>query len=726
MKRKLLSILVANAFVASPVAFAAEGLTWTGSASLGYRYTNENASDPSKLNEYRDLDDAVLNTFDFRARSDSYYFNGFLENLGSDDIFLDLKGGKYGSFKYQIYNNELRHNFGSGPGARSPYSGIGGPTLTATFPSLNPNTWNSFDHSYERRDTGAMVEFSFNSPWYFRAEGNEVARKGINVFASSQGTSPGNGFVDLPAPIDYKTGNFSVEGGYQGKNEHFAVNLLYSKFSNDNSVVNFSNGFFASLNPANRDTHFLPPENEMWRISANGNVRKLPGNSTLAGRFTYQKLTNDILIQPTMLGANTAVLPATPANTGSFPATNPSTPLYNGEIKKTTFGLSFASQPARELDTRLYYNYAKEDNNSTHITFTPSAANPNSGLACSGGPCTPEPFGYTKHNAGVEAGYRINRENKLTGIYDYYDVDRDRIDFTGNTDNKFSVEWKNSSLDELTGRVKYQYLSRRSDYALISTSELVVANPTEFYVRRFDLANVDQNMFKIVLDASPAQFVDLGFEAIYKKNDYKDTQLGRTDDKRQEYYASISFGDPKSFRVMLFGDIEFVEYNSVHRIGATTLANADPAAPPSGAPNSSIYTWNAKNEDKSWQVGLGADWLPMDRLKLNASLIWAKTEGTTEFNAQPGTIINPPFFYPINNFDNTTRKSLSLKGTYRIDRNWEVTGGYAYERYKYSDIGYDNTTYVAGTGTGASYTTGQFAFQPYSANIFYVYGTYKF
>ena len=177
---------------------------------------------------------------------------------------------------------------------------------------------------------------------------------------------------------------------------------------------------------------------------------------------------------------------------------------------------------------------------------------------------------------------------------------------------------------------------------------------------------------------------------------------------------------------MIFADVEFLQYDSTHRVGGTTLANSNPAAPPVGSP-STIYTWKAENKDKSWQVGLGADWLPLERLTLNASLIWAKTEGTTEFSAQPGTVLVPPFFYPIGNFDNTTRVALNLKGTYKFDRNWSVTGGYAYERYKYSDIGYDGTRYVVPPlTTSASYVTGQYSFQPYRANIFFLLGTYKF
>ena len=651
MRPKLISILVASLLVASPVALAAEagGMMWTGEASLGLRQTNDAALDNSKLNEYRDLGSTVpLTMFDAKGRGDNYYLNLFGENLGRDDMFLDLRGGKYRVFKYQLYDNELRHNFGSGLGALSPYAGIGGTTLTAVFPNGTPTAWNSFDHSYSRRDLGGMFEISANSPWYFRTEANEVKRSGINVLAGSQGTSPGNGFVDLPTPIDYTTMNYSAEGGYASKRGHFAVNFMRSDFSNDNPLLRWTNGFFGG----GVDTTILAPSNDFTRISANGNLRKLPGDSTLAGRVTHSKLTNSVAVQGTMLSTG-----------GTNPATVASSPVFNGDIKYTTVGLSLSSHPLHDLDTRLYWNWAHEKNDSTQVIFRPAAGTGLLGGASSNcsntGPaaCVPELFGYKKNNYGVEAGYRLNRGNRLTGGFDYYDIVRDRIDFRGNQDRKLYGEWKNSSLDTLTARFKYQYLERRSAWGV--PGAVTAFNPTENYVRRFDLANVNQDLIKVVLDVQPAPFLDLGLEAIYKKNDYKDTALGRVNDDRQEYYASLSYGDPKSFRVMLFGDIEFLEYNSTHRVGGTTLANSDPNAAPNntapGAPFSTIYTWNAKNKDKSWQVGLGADWLPTERFTIKSSLIYAETNGTVDFAALGGADIAPPGLLPIKNFDNTKR-----------------------------------------------------------------------
>ncbi len=742
MNPKLFAILVANLFVASPLAFAADGdFVWSGSASLGGLSVHDKARDPSKLNEYRDLDSGGLGMFDVKGRGQSYYLNAFGENLGRNDQSIDLWGGSYGVFKYRLYDNELRHNFGSGPGAMSPYAGIGGSTLTATFPNTNTATWNTFDNSYKRRDLGGMFEFSGNSPWYIRADANEVKRNGVKVIAGAQGTSPGNGFIDLPSPVEFTTRNFSLEGGYSSKLGHFAVSALHSNFSNDDPLLRWSNGFLgAGPSPSGLDTTVLPPDNELTRLAVNGNLRGLPLNSTLAGRVTYSKVTNNVDVRQTMLSTG---------NTN--PATVPDNNVFHGNIKNKTASASLTSNPTRELDTRLYWNWSRKENHSTEVIFSPAQG---SGLLAGGGtttsnctngsavapivaarPCEPELFSYKKNNFGIEAGFRVSPGHKLAAGIDYFDTERERIDFTKTKDRKYYAEYKNSMLDTVTGRIKYQYLERRSHFESSDPT-----NPIDAFVRRFDFANVDQNLVKLVLDISPpVQFLDLGFEAIYKDNDFKDTVLGRTADKRQEYYANVSFGDPKAFRVMAFADMEVLKLDSRHRVGTGTAdPNAAPAPAglvPPGPPFSTTYNWSAKNNDRSWQVGIGADWLPMERLKFAGSILYARTRGTVDFTALPSggvtPVVSPITLLPIGNFDNTRRHALNLKGTYTYDRHWDFTAGYAYERYRFSDIGFDGFTYtvnnaVPPSATQTAYLSGQSAFQDYTANIFYLLATYKF
>ena len=111
--------------------------------------------------------------------------------------------------------------------------------------------------------------------------------------------------------------------------------------------------------------------------------------------------------------------------------------------------------------------------------------------------------------------------------------------------------------------------------------------------------------------------------------------------------------------------------------------------------------------------------------------MYAETRGTADFAAQPGTILAAPGLVGIGNFDNTRRIALNMRGIYQADKNWKFTGGYAFEQYRYNDVGYQGFQYTipAGTAptfTSTSYYTGQLAFQPYTAHIFYLYGTYRF
>ena len=118
----------------------------------------------------------------------------------------------------------------------------------------------------------------------------------------------------------------------------------------------------------------------------------------------------------------------------------------------------------------------------------------------------------------------------------------------------------------------------------------------------------------------------------------------------------------------------------------------------------------------------------MERLTWHSNLLYVKTTGQADFSvpgAPPG-FVGPGGLLPTW-FDRTTRISFNVKGVYQHDRNWTFTGGYAWERYKYSDLGYDGFTYTLPPATtAASYFTGEGAFQPYTANIFYLVAQYKF
>ena len=75
---------------------------------------------------------------------------------------------------------------------------------------------------------------------------------------------------------------------------------------------------------------------------------------------------------------------------------------------------------------------------------------------------------------------------------------------------------------------------------------------------------------------------------------------------------------------------------------------------------------------------------------LTGSVMYEKVDGSSDMTSQ-NNFGNP---LPLPNYPNVKFISLNLKGTYRFDKNWSMTGGYAYQKYKYSDDqfnGYTNT-----------------------------------
>jgi MtrB/PioB family decaheme-associated outer membrane protein len=714
MKAKLLAVLIANLMVATGAMAqdSGDGMTVSGTVGAGVRSTTSKTNDGAMLNEYRDLGSGALGLFDIKGRSRDYWIDAYGENLGRADQYLNLRGGRYSMFRYELYENAIIHNWAFS--ARTPYGGVGGATLTGTLPNLNPATWGAFDMREKRKDIGGNFEFSGSSPWYVRVDGNQVTQDGLRLIAGSNGTSPGNGYNDKPFPVDYVTRNLSLEGGYATKKGSFSVSVLHSKFSNANDTFRWQNAFFNNQ----LDTSWLPADNDYTKYSANGVLRQLPMGSTLAGRISMSKTTSAIPIAGTALNTN-----------GVFGATNPSASSFAGEVVHETASLSLHSNPTRQLDSRLYFNWFKKENNSTIVTFT----NPATGLNCGGASCVTEAMGYKKTNFGADVGYRINPENRLVFGLDFVDLKRDRVDFDQTKDTRASVEYRNNSLDALSMRMKYQHLQRRSHF--LQGADGTNANDPNYlnrYVARFDAANVDQDLLKFVLDAQPAKHWDLGAELIVKRNNYKDTTLGRTNDERQELYFSVGYGDPSSFRVLAFADVEFVKYDSYHRNISGPL-NADGSCSaaaancfdPFAAATTNNYNWQALNRDKNYSIGFGADWKPNDRLKLSGSLVWQQTQGVVDFAVQApaNPAVSPT---RINNFDNTRRLTLNLRGTYALNKNVDLMAGYSFDRFRFSDIAYDGYTYTIGTGTSASHLSGVLANPNYTAQIVYLMAMYRF
>jgi hypothetical protein len=723
MKKKLISILIANLFVAAPAFAQSDEFKLQGSVSLGGIYNDESAVDAAKMNDIRDLTNGALFGWDIKGGSSKYWLNFFGENIGREDQYIDLKGGMYGAFKYRLYSDSLTRNqlFGG----KTPYAGAGTSNHTnSTWPNLNTATWNTIDVGYDRRDDGGSFEWGTgNNPWFFRVDGNQVTQSGSKMGAASQGMSPGNGYVDLAFPTEYTTKNWTVEGGYKSKTMLLTASWMSSTFDTDNTSVAWTNGFWNS----GTDRTYLAHGNDYSKLSLNATFRQLPLNSTFAMRWTKDELESNVPVGATVLGITSGAPSGTLAS--QLP-TGANTGEFQGKVDHETFTLALSSTPTKGLDTRIYLNDFKREDDSTHMTFT---SRPVTGPTT--GPITVysnEPYSYSKRNYGIDAFYSVNKANRIGAGWDYLDMDREdeRYDYNRSKDRTWFVEWKSTMVENVNARLKYTNLDRKSDFKLGNYG--ADANSADYMYRfqtAFDAQDLKQDKWKFTLDATPAEFLDVGLEFNYKDNDYQpqSTTLGRWGDTRREIYGSVSYGDPAVARWTLFGDYEKVEYEAQHRVTGTTTATTPPGPyNPANPPTASNYNWQGSNKDANYAYGLAVDWPASEKLMVKASFMYYKTDGSLDF-AAPSVISAATYPQPVGSYDDSKRTAFNLKGVYAFSKTISLTAGYAYEKYDYKDAQYDGYQYtIPAAGRADSYLMGYYKDPNYKANIFYGWVSWKF
>lgn len=720
-KRKTSTVLIACLFLLTvpPVYAADREFTLTGSVTLGGQFVStKDAVDEGKMREYRDLTDGLLTAFDLTGRSSTHYLDFYGENLGRKDMFLDLRGGSYGAYKYRLFSDSLQHFFTTD--ARTPYSGQGTTFQSARLPNLDPATWNVYDLAYKRRNDGAMFEYSFNSPWYVRADLGEIRFNGNKLQSYAQGTGSSNGFVDLAVPVDTKTRNLSLESGYSSTKLHFALAYLDSKFQNDKEILHWTNGYFGNDTLAGTnlglDTSYLPVDNELKRWSLNGMV-KLPMSSSLALRYTRSESTSDVT-----LGTSQLIGTATSYSTAPFTA---SPAIFKGKVDYTTWAANWSAMPLETLDFRLYGTGLKRENKSSDVLFAGFNAATTS-LGCVGvvggtgpigsatGPrvCENEPFGYEKKNYGAELAWHPTKTNRFNGGYDQVQTDREfHPDSDSTKERRYSLEWRNTALDTLVASIKLQRIERRSNF-------LAAALPNTVW--SFDVANMDRQVYKAGLDYTPTAKADFSFEYYYKKSKYKDSPSGRTADHRGEVYLSSSFGEQDGFRVKAYVDYE----------KATTDARLVSRNSTTGDLNYTVFTGI---DDKFEAAGLGFDWPAKEKLLVTGAASWNRSEGNVDFNGLAGATALPTTLINIPNYGNNKRLALDLKGTYEITGSWDLTAGLAYEDVSFNDIQFDPYSYVlpaiplvGPAQATASYLSGWYRDPAYKATIGYVLAKHKF
>lgn len=675
MKLRYLTMLLVALLAAVP-AFAGEAVV-TGEVQAGLRFISGDDTDDdkgnAKFNEYDNRNDGFIGDFSLFAGKDRHYLK-----VDADSSGLEATVGCFKNGKFSVYFNEFDHNYTYD--ALTVFKGVGSENLTLAGVGNNPANWIPFDYTVERKQMGAKGDFSFGSPFFLTFDVNKTEKDGqVPWGVNSSSTSPGSYFTELPMPIEYAANTATVTLGYRSKSLTASVDGTISSFDNDNDRLSWQSP--SVVNAAVTVPVYLAPDNEMAQIGGQLIFRELPLASTLALRGSYAKLTSDADI----IGFRE----------------------FDGEVTYTNASAILRSRPTTALDTEIAYRYTDKDNDSDQFD---TGAGEN------------QLFHYTKHSASIEGGYHLTAHNRLGAGYEYTKVDRAkevRHDAEETEDNKVFVEWKNSSLDFLTAKLRYEFLDRDTDFPDVPAAPVAAD-----YVRPFDAATKQQDTVRVIFDVAPFDGLDLGIEYNYETADYDDTVLGRTDEESSEVIVDASAALPINSTLYAYVSYEQLETTVDQRRGSN-----DPLG--NSALTNANYSWENNREDNTWAYGVKL-MVPLvdERLKLTAAWDYEKNEGEDTFtfpSAAFPAAVEPTRPIDINsNYGDYTQKTLNLKAEYAISASWEVMIGYLYEKYELEDIQYDGYRYIYGAGASTSYLSGAYADSDYEAKMGYLAMKYKF
>lgn len=701
MKAKIImSVIVLSLFPLSNAIAEENKLEGSITATGVLRHINGDGNE-AKFNEYRDIRDGVYGRIRLNYDTDKFFGNFKADDTAYETQYYRLEGGMWGNFKAHIYFDEIPHNFTFD--ARSFYNGIGSDHLT--YSTLNPDssTWNEFDYSTKRKNLGGGLQLDLLKPFFFDFSASREKKEGKYPIGVSLLSPGGADLEQIPMPIDYSTTNLKLEGGYAKNPLFLSLSWFYSQFENENNKLYFRNPS-AAAGVTTPDIFTLPPDNDYFKLAFKGAV-KLPMNSKFSTNLAFSRARS-----------NADLVSYYISNTGTVAPLTLSDPTFRGKVDTQNYDFVLNSNPISFLDGKVFYKHYRISNKSDEIT----TIDPGPPLATQ----VNEPFDYKKETVGAELGFILPAKFYLTTAYNYVKTKREgREDIPENKDNTYKVDLRWNGLDSMVARVGYERLNRAADFEGATDP-----NDIEFWVRRFDAAAQNRDTYKASLDIAPIENLNLGIGYKHKKIDYKDTVLGITGRKGDEFDIN---GDYTIGRfVKLFG---YFAYERIKIDQSQRQFNPPPpanAADPTTAPTATNFDWDAKQKDEEYDYGLGAEiYVIPQKLTLVLQNDYVKSNGLVDY-----TIFGPLVGgqtqdnIDIHNWDDYRLESYLVKVLYNATKHLAITVGYAYEKFKYSDAQFEGYRYLVGTfpsGTSAA-LSGAYSNPSYSTHLFFGGVTYKF
>jgi MtrB/PioB family decaheme-associated outer membrane protein len=669
MKSKIIVLALIISLVSLSNAFP-EDKTIEGEVALKGIFVDVKGGEggKAKFTQYKDLreDGGFYGRARLKFDTEKYFLNFQGGDFAYDTQYYKIDGGMWGKFKFDLFYDEIPHNFTFD--ARTPFLGVGAGRDTLTgVPNTNVDSWNTFDYSILRHQYGGGLKVNMIRPFFFDVSFQREKKEGIKPTGAAQ-TTPGGIAFELPEPVEYVTNNLNVQTGYSQKPLFLALSYFYSDFNNSDTALNLPANFNAPR------AFSLPPDNTYHKGAFKGAV-DLPFNSRFSTNIGLSRDRSDTSVVSLISSA------------------------YTGKVDTQNYDLALTSNPIRFLDAKVYYKYYNRDNKSDDPTGIASIF-----------------LDYNISTYGGELGLRLPLQLYLSGGYKYVKTERDKEGETNpveilpnDTDNIYNVDLRWTGLDFLSARVGYEKLDRDANYQTVESE----VNPA----KRYYYASQNRNTFKASVDVFPIENLNFGLEYRYKDIGYTDTTYGLKNEKNHELNVSADYMIGKIAKVYGYGDYGWIKFGQMQTNLTGLFWEAD----------QKDRSWGYGIGTEVYVIPKKLTLMfQHDYLKSNGNVDFTLDPGLFLTGGLAGTGANNDNV-DIALWDDYTLYSFKIKAVYNFTKFLSASLGYAYERFRYSDAQLNSYKFVPATaGTSGAYLTGAYKDQSYRANLVFGGVTYKF
>ena len=454
--------------------------------------------------------------------------------VGLNSRRLEFDWSQQGKQRFKFDYRRIPNNkFDNG---LTPYMGLGGGELrmpngwevtpddgtTRGFINLDDylrpydiKTWrNSMTLSYDLK-IGSNWDMAID----YRHENKNGVRNTWGVFGHSLGSSRS---VEIPAPVDWNTDNFSLMFNYENGRAQFGVGMYASFFNNDTSSLSWQNAYGKIGNwpqgvafPDGFGQMALAPDNSYLQFKAYGGF-VFNAKTRLTADFSWGAMKQDDAFFPYTINPDLRVRADLPLDNA------------DAKINTTLLNLRLTSRLARRLNLVANYRYDDRDNK------TPQAAYRYVGGDSENQKPTDEsrinlPYSYTRNKADVLLNWNVARATSIKGGVEWNDYSRSFSEVEDSNEWAWLAGVRYSSMHNISTSLDYRHSKRDIDEYVgnrpFQESHLPGALPEDAWQnhpwqRKYNQTDRDRDEWRFRLDWFPVSEFNIGVSGSSWKDDY--------------------------------------------------------------------------------------------------------------------------------------------------------------------------------------------------------------